>query len=249
MVVLAAALLGTAGAADASGLSWITSATATRDQLFNPYINAHPATPLSLVPDYGATVASGGSTAAPGSIVDLGMLVATQAETVTFTYLGSEAAYNDNLTLPNGASLHDHLPQALTGQSISEAVGAGIIPFEFQGQVNCPTLACGPWRTTAATRFADNGGGLHSPLWSSGPSFQASIGLIATNVTVLGVHYDYIIGYDDSAGDSRAFPSHDWDDMVIGVNAVPEPQDYALLFAGIGLMGYVARRRKGQRIV
>jgi hypothetical protein len=34
--------------------------------------------------------------------------------------------------------------------------------------------------------------------------------------------------------------------MVIGVNIapVPEPETYAMLLAGLGLMGFVARRRK-----
>nr|WP_269746268.1 PEP-CTERM sorting domain-containing protein [Janthinobacterium sp. CG3] len=30
-----------------------------------------------------------------------------------------------------------------------------------------------------------------------------------------------------------------------GVQAVPEPAGYAMLFAGLGLLGFTARRRRG----
>ena len=55
--------------------------------------------------------------------------------------------------------------------------------------------------------------------------------------------FQYVIGYNDSA--SIALYG-DWDDFVIGVNAVPvpEPEVYAMLLAGLGLLGYVARRRE-----
>jgi PEP-CTERM motif len=55
--------------------------------------------------------------------------------------------------------------------------------------------------------------------------------------------YQYILGYNDAGGD------YDFDDMVIGVNftsAVPEPETYALLLAGLGAIAFVARRRRPQ---
>jgi hypothetical protein len=36
------------------------------------------------------------------------------------------------------------------------------------------------------------------------------------------------------------------DQLVVRVSAVPEPETYAMMIAGLGLMGYVARRRKTQ---
>ena len=55
-----------------------------------------------------------------------------------------------------------------------------------------------------------------------------------------GTAYEFIIGYSDGG----AGADHDFDDMVFGVNAaIPEPQTYALLLAGLGVMGFVARRR------
>ena len=34
------------------------------------------------------------------------------------------------------------------------------------------------------------------------------------------------------------------DRFNVGVAAVPEPETYAMMLAGLGLMGFVARRRK-----
>ena len=39
----------------------------------------------------------------------------------------------------------------------------------------------------------------------------------------------------------------DYDDMVVSVTAVPEPETYAMMLAGLGLMGAVARRRKAKQ--
>ncbi|HSC64571.1 MAG TPA: PEP-CTERM sorting domain-containing protein [Caldimonas sp.] len=38
----------------------------------------------------------------------------------------------------------------------------------------------------------------------------------------------------------------DYDDMVVGlkVSAIPEPESYALLLAGLGAVGFIARRRR-----
>jgi hypothetical protein len=56
-----------------------------------------------------------------------------------------------------------------------------------------------------------------------------------------GKTFQFVIGYNDSKESLT-----DWDDMVIGINIapIPEPETYAMLLAGLGLMGFVARRRK-----
>jgi len=250
-VLVAAALMGITGVASASsGLSFVTLSTGTRNESFSPFNGGPPLnhTPIPFVPDYGATLASLGTTYLPGSTVDLGEMVATQSERVTFTFIGANAGYNDNiqmLVFPFG-SLHDHLPAATQWATVSETVGAGVIPFEFEGNVNCTSPSCGStigFGDTGPTEEAENG---PESGWCSRPgAFQCSIGLLATNATILGHHFSYVIGYDDSAGGV----SHDWNDMVVGVNAIPEPEVYAMLAAGLGLMGFVARRRKSQGAV
>jgi hypothetical protein len=43
--------------------------------------------------------------------------------------------------------------------------------------------------------------------------------------------------------------THDVDNVVFhNVSAVPEPESYAMMLAGLGLMGFVARRRKAKQV-
>jgi len=161
-----------------------------------------------------------------GTSVKLGSLSTGQAGTVTFTYLGQESGYNDKFHLTiNGADLFESNP---IGTSVSAFVNsAGLINFKFEGDTG---------------KFAVNG-----PMtgWAGG----TSIGLIGTNLQVTSGGgqgtYAYVLGYNDSAGSATL---GDWDDFVVGVNfkvsAIPEPETYAMLLAGLAVLGFAARRRK-----
>jgi hypothetical protein len=160
-----------------------------------------------------------------GTDVDLGSLVTDELGTITFTYLGQESGYVNSFHFGlGGLHLFESNP---VGTSVSAFVGApGAIDFRFEG---------------APGKFAQNGGS-----WASG----TSIGLIdASSVNwgpAMGA-YQFILGYNDSAGASRL---GDWDDLVIGVNftpAVPEPQTYALMLAGLGAVAFLARRRRNDQ--
>lgn len=157
----------------------------------------------------------------------LGSLNTNELGTVTFTYLGNESSYTNKLLTLNGTAMLTE--SNAIGTKISKAVTqTGALSFKFvddhQG-------------------YAINGG-----TWSN----NTSIGLIGTNVTVRSPGaagtYAYVIGFNDGAG--KGTKLGDWDDFVVGVNftaavtAVPEPETYAMLLAGLGLMGAVARRRK-----
>lgn len=159
-----------------------------------------------------------------GTSVSLGSLVTDQAGYIAFTYLGQESGYNNMFHLNiNGTHLYESNPVGTTiGSGVS---GPGAINFSFEGNTG---------------RFAVNGGS-----WATG----TSIGLIGMNMNVTSgpaaATYDFILGYNDSAG---AATLGDWDDFVVGVNFVaapiPEPETYAMMLAGLGLLGIAARRRK-----
>jgi|688.fasta_scaffold158309_4 hypothetical protein len=160
---------------------------------------------------------------AVGTSVGLGALQTNEKGTITFTYIGQESGFNNKFYLTIGAT------QMLTENPIGTQASAfvdtiGAISYKFEGNTG---------------KFAINGGA-----WATG----TSIGLIGTNMTVnsgagAGT-YQYVIGYNDSAGASTL---GDWDDYVVGVNftpAIPEPEIYAMMGLGLGLIGWVGRRRK-----
>lgn len=163
---------------------------------------------------------SGISNIGIGSQVSLGKLVTDQLGSISFTYLGQESGYSDKLLTIAGSTILNELSGV--GTTVSKAVNAiGAIDFKFEGNTG---------------KYAINGGA-----WASG----TSIGLIGTNKSVNGKTFDFVLGYNDSAG---AASLGDWDDFVIGVkftpvSAVPEPETYAMMLAGLGLIGTIARRR------
>ena len=180
----------------------------------------------------GATVArteafnvAGFETLVVGTSLTLGALKSDRPGTVTFTFLGQELGYTDKfyLTIPPTQSLLESGTPGLT--SVTASTVAGYIPFKFEG---------------GDDKFAINGG-----TWAR----DTSIGLIGTNMSLSfnkrpAKTYAFVLGYNDSAGTARL---GDWDDFVVGVNfvsAVPEPESYALMLGGLGLLAFVARRRK-----
>ncbi|MER0216324.1 MAG: PEP-CTERM sorting domain-containing protein [Nitrosomonas sp.] len=160
----------------------------------------------------------GFATLPAGSTVSLGHLDFTGpgSQTVTYTYLGQESGFIDKFydTL-GGTSLLESDP---VGTSVSSVVSAvGPLSFKFEGD---------------SGRFAINGG-----VWDK----DTSIGLIGTNMLVGSTTYAYVLGYNDSAGTKHL---GDWDDFVIGVSAIPEPETYAMLLIGLGLIGFTLRHQR-----
>lgn len=156
-----------------------------------------------------------------GSTLNVGHLDFTgpESEVVTYTFLGAESVtFVDKFyDVLGGATL---LESNLIGTSTNSLVSAvGPLSFMFEGN---------------ADKFAINGGA-----WYKG----TSIGLIGTDVHIGSTVFQYVIGYNDSAGSALY---GDWDDFVIGVSTtpIPEPEAYSMLVVGLGLLSYLVLRRK-----
>jgi PEP-CTERM motif len=103
----------------------------------------------------------------------------------------------------------------------TDAVGTSSTQWDVSGPLSFS------FNTFGSTTVSNGGAG------SSEPTFAIFSGL--------GTAYKYILGYSDGGANG----DNDYDDMVFGVNAaIPEPQTFALLLAGLSAVGFVARRRR-----
>jgi hypothetical protein len=144
-----------------------------------------------------------------------GSLSATSGGTFSATYLGNESGFVNSYALTLGGTLLEANP---LGTTIAALVGPGTVPFSF----------------------ADDHGGF----FANGTAQTAVLGfMIIPGQTNKYGTFDYILGFNDSfKGDA------DYDDFVVGVKfvstPVPEPETYGMLLAGLGMMGFMVRRRK-----
>ena len=142
---------------------------------------------------------------------------------VTYSYLGSEAGFQDKAfhTLPN--TLLFTTPGS-TGGAFSTACGICVSSPFFIANGSLPFQFVSPLGTI---NNGSNG--------AAEPNFGVWLSADATTA--------YLFFNDKGAG-----PDADFDDMIIkatlSVSKVPEPSTYAMLLAGLGIMGAVVRRRR-----
>jgi len=158
-----------------------------------------------------------GGVFAPGSFTSgsEGTFRANTGGSFTLTYLGQESAFSDGIRVGVGGSQLTELNHV--GDSITGGMTAGTaLNFTF---------------------FGSDGMSVTNGVVP--PDMNPSFALLGTNVVTNRGTFQYVIGYNDSANHD------DWDDFVVGINVapVPEPQTYALLLAGLGVVGFMARRR------
>jgi len=161
-----------------------------------------------------------------GTLLNVGgresALVNTSSGVLTATFLGFEALDTDTFTFSLGSGTLSN--KDAVGSSISGNVGAGLLDFAFRDQFT-GTLV---------------GNGQNLGDFTSYAVLGSFAGAVFTPFT-LGGAYDLIIGFNDGLRVDA-----DYDDMVIGlrVAAVPEPESYALLLAGLVAVGFISRRRR-----
>jgi len=147
----------------------------------------------------------------------MGSFSADSGGQFSLTYLGQESAFSDGIRI------------AVNGRSLTESnhVGDGITGPMVSGQLLDFTFF------GSEGSFATNGGAT-SP--------HATFVLLGRDVVTNRGTFQYVVAYNDSA------LHDDWDDYIVGINVapVPEPQTYALLLAGLGVVGFVARRRQAR---
>ena len=153
--------------------------------------------------------------------VTIGNLVLSEAGEITYTYVGSEAQFMNRifqvgaLNYVTPSTGPEFVPGASDSARGPFATAAGFVPFTFQSPLG------------SVANGMNNG--------DNEPNFGVMIDANGLGATLF-------------FNDSGAGPDRDFDDMIVraavrGV-VVPEPSTYALMAVGLGIMGFIGRRRR-----
>ncbi len=147
----------------------------------------------------------------------LGSLAAASTGVSAATYRGNERGYVDTYHFGSGGAL---LESHNLGASIFQSVGADLLSFSI----------------------SNNAGHGHSLRNGSQQQLPLGFAIMRGQTDKLGT-FDYLPGINDNFG---GVADHDGfvGTSIASVAPVPEPRIYAMMLAGLGLIGFSARRRK-----
>jgi hypothetical protein len=165
-----------------------------------------------------------------------GALDATVAGKVTYTYLGSDASYTNSFVVNSKDVFTNHGSSATT------------LSRTFSVSVKKNALLNFGFATLSPAYKVSN----QNPASTGSNTYGANEGVFGivqggkNGIKVDGKTYQDLLIYNDPVlnGD------HDYNDLVVGVNfkpsvsPVPEPETYAMMLAGLGLMGFMVRSKK-----
>ena len=174
-----------------------------------------------------AAMLAGGSVAANAATSDLGAISVGQPTTFSGVVQGSGTSINDIFTF------------SFDGANTASGYSVVNIPLSFSG---------GEWNTALATlTLMSNADGivgnsddhmLGSAIWNQGSNSNDTLQL-SYGSAITGPAYIQVTGITDG-GNGGIYSG------AIAA-AVPEPETYAMLLAGLGLMGAVVRRRSNRK--
>ena len=152
-----------------------------------------------------------------------GKLYAADTGMVTVTFLGSDAGYTDILLFNELPLFNGHATAVDT--TINLGIFTAGTELQFRLNVN------------------DTGNSFFT-----GPPSSNFDGVFHASA-VLDSHKSAIVGFEDLQGGG----DQDYNDLqfrvtnVSNVSAVPEPTSYAMMLGGLGLIGFLARRRRASQ--
>ena len=154
--------------------------------------------------------------------------LSSTAGVLTATFLGFEALDTDTYTFSAASGTMTNKTATPNVTNIFGNVAAGLLNFTFADLF-------------AGTTVGNGGSGGGAGMFNSYMVFGTGTGAAFTAYTGPGGAYDVVLGFNDSLQ-----VDGDYDDFIVGlkVTAVPEPETYALMLAGLGAVGFLSRRRR-----